>query len=590
MIKNSYKIFIYKTFILLLLIFVFSACKSKNEEKYFLFEEEIITIYVGDTYEIKYNTNVSSIKFYSDESDIIKIEGNIITGLSKGYATVYAQVDNVTYEMTVCVDKKKFVPTYHSLFIDGDEVKVREGTLIKTNLKEYYNGNMHAYYDDKTFEAWYLDENYTKLANLDLEIYEDIKLYAKYKEIDVVSEERIEVDNVIKYNTSFKSDVGIQTFSPSYGTYANSNVNDYSDYTFIMVDYDVDKLDYYVKEIIEEGAKQDVVIPVNGFIICIKKNIENYENLIKKLCINALISTSKYSINSSNIIYINEKYEKENIAIQPINVDCKYYSVYDVRSKNMIYSYQGDMKAYPASVTKVMTAITALTYANLEDTIVVGDELDITYEGSSPSTAGIVKGDIWSLRQLLYALLLPSGNDAGYEIAALTINKIYPNNSYTSHEKISMFSDLMNGICKRIGADNSHFMTPDGNSYYTSTGAWDERITNHYVTANDMVKIANYAFTFGAICEVVKTTSISFKTVNGKTYSFNNTNSFLKSSSSYYFEFCVGLKTGTTTPAGYCLVSAAEINRKFIIVVTLNNSTSAGRYTNSKYLYDLVYN
>ena len=576
-------------FIILVIVSMIILTGCQKEELTFSFEEEIVTIYAGDTYEIKYSTNAKNITLQTDDIDIVDLDGSTVLGLARGYATIYTEVDGKTYEMTICVDKRKSAVVYHKLYIDGDPVDVREGSLLGLNLKEYFGGNTHAIYDDRTFIGWYLDEEYTKVASMDMEMLEDTNLYGKYEEISVTSEYRIVLDNIVNYGGKFKFDANVQTISPAYGTYANSDVTDYSNYTFVYVTYNLEKLDYYVTKIEEEGAKQDVVIPADGFIICLKKDFTNYVEYLNKLQVGEKITLSKYSVNKANIVYVNETYNAEKITINPVGVDCRYYSVYDVRNKDLIYSHQGDSKAYPASVTKVITAIAALSNAKLEDKITVGAELDITYEGSSPSVANIKKGDTWTLRQLLYALLLPSGNDAGYEIAALTIDSMHPGNNYEAHEKVRMFSDLMNEVCAKVGATNSHFLTPDGNSYYKADGTWDERISNHYLTANDMIKIANYAFTFGALAEVVQTASVSLKTVNGQSYSFTNTNQFLRSNHANYFEYVVGLKTGTTNPAGNCIVTAAELNRRFIIIATFYNTTSAGRYTNSRYLYDLVY-
>ena len=148
------------------------------------------------------------------------------------------------------------------------------------------------------------------------------------------------------------------------------------------------------------------------------------------------------------------------------------------------------------------------------------------WQGSSPSTASLKKGQTWTLIELLYATLLPSGNDAAYAVAALTINYLYPNNTWTAREQIDKFAELMNEVAAEAGATNSHFMVPDGNSYYTSSGAWDDRLTYHYVTANDMVKIARYAFSFGEIAEVVSTVGASFS-IDGTGYSYTNTNHLL---------------------------------------------------------------
>ena len=586
MIKNMLKILC-----LIMCIFMLVGCSKEEdkEEKYFRFKEDVVTIFVKETYEIEYETNLKEVVFETPDTDIISIEGNVVTGLSRGYASVIVNIGNENVEMTICVDKQKTEVVYHFLFIDGEEHKVREGTYLDIALKSIYDGNTHLVFDDKKFIDWYLDASFETKANLDSQISEDMYLYGKYEEIEVVNELRIVLDNVVGYKGEFKEDAYVQTISPSFGTVLTSDKNNFDAYTFVFVRYDVDELDYFVTEIVSEGAKVNTVIPYDGFIICVKKDCEKYNEYMQNLVVGAKISLSKYSVNKAGIVYVNETYTPEHITINPVGVDCKYYSVYDVRSKYMIYSYQGDQKAYPASVTKVITAIAALSNAKLEDQITVGAELDITYEGSSPSTAGIKKGQVWTLRQLIYALLLPSGNDAGYEIAALTINSLYPNNNFEAHEKIRMFSDLMNEVCAKVGANNSHFLTPDGNSYYKSDGTWDERISNHYLTANDMIKIANYAFTFGAIAEVVQTASMSLKTVDGTSYSFTNTNQFLRPTHANYFEYVVGLKTGTTNPAGNCIVTAAEINRRFVIIATFYNYTSAGRYTNSRYLYDLVF-
>ena len=583
--KIKYYIF---AIIAIVLSLYLTACNQK-EEYYFNFKEEVVTIYAGETYEVEYETNIKEVTLNCDDLEVATLDDNTITGIARGYATVYFEYDGNYYEMTICVDKKKVEIQHFNMYINGEAIDVREGSLVITNLREFFNGDTHDYYDDKTFVEWYTDPGFKNVLDYNQKITGDINIYGKYEEIVVVNEERIVVNNIVKYKTEFNESADVQTITPSYGTYANSDVKDYSNYTFVKVKYDLKNLDYYVDEIIEDGTKQDEVIPYDGFIICLKKDTAKYQSHLSSLKVGTLITLSKYSSNKANIIYVNETREVVKQTISPTDISCKYYSVYDVRDKYTIYSYQGDAKCYPASVTKVITALAALSNAKLEDTITVGDELDITYEGSSPSTAGIKKGEVWSLRQLLYALLLPSGNDAGYEIAALTVNSKYPNNTYTAKEKIALFSDMMNEVCEKVGAKNSHFLTPDGNSYYTSTGAWDERISNHYLTANDMIKIANYAFTFAGICEVVQTVSISFRIESNQSYSFNNTNSFLKSSGSYYMPNCVGLKTGTTTPAGYCLVSGVEIGRRFVIVATFNNSTSTGRYTNSKALYDLVF-
>ena len=134
------------------------------------------------------------------------------------------------------------------------------------------------------------------------------------------------------------------------------------------------------------------------------------------------------------------------------------------------------------------------------------------------------------------------------------------------------FNELMNEVRDEVGATNSNFMVPDGNSYYNSDGSWSDRISNHYVTANDMVKFAIYALNCPGIAKVVSTPSISFKLENGSSYAFNNTNGLIKPSSDYYYQYAIGIKTGTTNPAGQCLIFAAEVDGRVVIGAAMKST------------------
>ena len=145
----------------------------------------------------------------------------------------------------------------------------------------------------------------------------------------------------------------------------------------------------------------------------------------------------------------------------------------------------------------------------------------------------------------------------------------------------------MNEVAKEAGATNSHFMVPDGNSYYTSSGSWDDRLTYHYVTANDMVKIARYAFSFGEIAEVVSTVGVSFS-IDGTNYSYTNTNHLLNPDHTYYYPGTVGMKTGTTNPAGQCLVTGVFKEDRFVIVAVMY-AGSGGRDAASHAVYKKIF-
>ena len=121
-------------------------------------------------------------------------------------------------------------------------------------------------------------------------------------------------------------------------------------------------------------------------------------------------------------------------------------------------------------------------------------------------------------------------------------------------------------------------MVPDGNSYYEADGSWSERITNHYVTANDMIKFASFALNCPILAKVVSTHTVNFKLENGESYIYTNTNSLINPGSDYYYEYAIGLKTGTTNPAGNCLIFAIEVEGRIIICSVLK---SESRYTDS---------
>ena len=297
------------------------------------------------------------------------------------------------------------------------------------------------------------------------------------------------------------------------------------------------------------------------------------------------IAFDRYSINVANRLYINKVAEKENVSTINPYVNCTYSSVYDFTNDTYIFQKNADNKAYPASTNKIITAITAVQNAPLDLEITVGDELDYMYQGSDPGTAGSKKGQVWTLRQLLYAMLLPSGNDSAYTIAAGVARSLPGNENKSTLELLKIFANLMNGVRDQVGANNSHFMhAPDGNSYYLPGGGpstpnlYDERLYNQYVTANDMIKFAKLAFNYPAIANVTSTVTKSFKIISGESFTFNNTNQLIKSSSSNYYKYAVGLKTGTTTPAGQCLIFGAEKDGRFVIAAVMK---ATNRYSDS---------
>lgn len=208
-------------------------------------------------------------------------------------------------------------------------------------------------------------------------------------------------------------------------------------------------------------------------------------------------------------------------------------------TNKVLYEKNADAKLPMASTTKVMTAILAIENLDL-DTIVAVDERASGIEGSS-MYLGV--GEKISVRNLLYGLMLRSGNDAAIELAILV--------SGSTEE----FAELMNKKAVEIGALDTNFANPNGLP-----------VDNHYTTAHDLALIASYAMQNETFREVVSTQYIKMPW-DGNTYDrvLQNKNKIL-----WKYEGGNGIKTGYTDEAGRCLVSAAYRDGMQLICVVLN--------------------
>ena len=212
--------------------------------------------------------------------------------------------------------------------------------------------------------------------------------------------------------------------------------------------------------------------------------------------------------------------------------------VIDARSGEVLFEKNADTNKGMASTTKIMTAIVALENGNAKDIVKVSGKA-ASVEGSSMY---LKAGERISLENLIYGLMLVSGNDAATAIAEHIAG---------DEEK---FAKLMNKKAKEIGAINTHFTNPHGLS--------DDE---HYTTAKDLAKITAYGLKNPVFAQIVKTVS---KTVEreelGKTVLVNH-NKLLKT-----YDGCIGVKTGFTKATGRCLVSATERDGIKLVCVTLN--------------------
>lgn len=554
-----------------------------------------ISLISGETIQIEYETNIEAISsaenlnWESLDDKICSIDENgIVTAIKKGTATIYCCYDDIyEFEVTVTVNSKP-IQYYHLSIYGFDEITTTKyGIVIMYLLQQEYGQKQCPNFGNYIFEGYYEDKECTKEMDLYTNLKGDLTIYPKLKLDTTKCDFMFSLDNILFFDDDLTINNDIQVLTPDF-TSSTSKLNvDMENCFLFTVEYDYNKRNHFVTNTYLDGKKDNVAVPYNGFVVIVPKMSEYFNSIYDNIKIGTTISLDKYSINVANRIYINKQDEKQIAEKINLDVTASYATAYDYTNDEFVYQKNADSKAYPASTTKIITALAAVKYAPLDLEITVGDELDVMNEGSTPGTAGSKKGQVWTLRQLLYAMLLPSGNDSAYSIAAGVARSIPGNENKTVRELLEYFNNLMNEVKDDLQATNSHFMVPDGNSYYNADGSYSERITNHYVTANDMVKFATMAFNCPAIAKVVSTTDISFELKNGGNYVFSNTNGLIKPSHEYYYKYSVGMKTGTTNPAGQCLIFGAEVDGRFVIGAVMK---STNRHLDASSILKKVFN
>lgn len=217
----------------------------------------------------------------------------------------------------------------------------------------------------------------------------------------------------------------------------------------------------------------------------------------------------------------------------------KAMCVMESGSKRVLASKNENTKLAMASTTKIMTAITAIES---------GKDLDIPFEiskkavGISGTSLYLRQGEVMTLRNLLYGLMLVSGNDASVAIG-----------EYVSGN-VNKFVEKMNAKAREIGATNSHFDNTHGLDSKT-----------HYTTAYDLALITSYAMNNKIFKEIVSCKNTKITNQEGKTRYLKNKNKLLSS-----LDGCNGVKTGFTDDAGRCLVTSCERDGMNVVCVVLN--------------------
>ena len=239
----------------------------------------------------------------------------------------------------------------------------------------------------------------------------------------------------------------------------------------------------------------------------------------------------------------------------------------DADSKEVLFSKNQDLKSYPASTTKLLTALLVLENCGLQDVVTYSENAVKSIEYGD-ANASISIGEELTVEQSLYCLLLRSANEVAYGLAEHISGNL------------SSFATLMNFKAKSIGAENTHFTN--------ASGLTDEF---HYTTPYDMALIASECFNNK---ELMKIAGYSGIYVIGPTNKSNFTRYYtpryeMLEGGEFSYEYACGGKTGYTDAAGNCLVSFAEKDSLRLVCVVFNSGASE-RYNDTKALFDYYLN
>ncbi len=248
--------------------------------------------------------------------------------------------------------------------------------------------------------------------------------------------------------------------------------------------------------------------------------------------------------------------------------------LYDLNGGRVLYEDNPNEKNYPASLTKIMTALLLLEKGDLSKTVTVSQTAldDITYLHSK---LGLKAGEQISVENLLISLLVCSANDSANVIA-----------EYISGD-IPSFIKLMNTRAKELGMTGTNFVN--------AHGFHDD---NHYSTASDIAIVAKEAMKYDKFCEIVKIKTIDIPATNmSDVRKISSTNHLVSRyrNTYHYYPYATGLKTGSTTEAGSCLVATAQKNGVKLLSVVLgcdneNLSELAYSFVDTTAMFEFIFN
>ncbi len=247
------------------------------------------------------------------------------------------------------------------------------------------------------------------------------------------------------------------------------------------------------------------------------------------------------------------------------DLSCSSAILLDLDSGKVLYEKNADVLAYPASTTKILTTLLALSMGDLTQQCYVSPTAVAVPEDSS--RIGLQAGEVLALKDLLYATMVVSGND-GANVIAENIGGSIPE-----------FVDLMNRAAQAMGCTSTHFANPHG--YHDP---------DHYTTARDLARIACTAMENNTFRMIAYTKSYTIPATNlSGSRTLSSTNRLINRTQdheSQFYQYANGIKTGQHSAAGYCLAASAVKDGVQLISIVLNSSSDAARYRDTIRLFE----
>ncbi|MCH5279106.1 MAG: D-alanyl-D-alanine carboxypeptidase [Christensenellaceae bacterium] len=266
------------------------------------------------------------------------------------------------------------------------------------------------------------------------------------------------------------------------------------------------------------------------------------------------------------------------------DVSTPHLLLMEANTGTVLYARSAYEKAYPASTTKIMTAILAIeNLKDLNQVVTVGWR-DVSGFGPTSSMMGLIDGEQIALIDVLYGMMMRSGNDAAKLLAIRTALDVH-GDSLEISDAVEAFVSMMNDKAAELGMKSTHFATVDG-----------RHDDEHYTTAYDFGILLKYALQNPMFCNIISTSTYDVEPNNKHSngYHLENSNKLIckkeADKESFLYENCIGGKTGETNQAGYCLASAAEKDGVKLLLIQFGDNNSkietTYRYEVAKQIYD----